>query len=257
MMKRVGEQNVHGGEYMEDSNYIFANGHGAIGNYGMDGPDLVSAGYGRILEKIVRRITPTTGGWLGLSTIFGVRFAKGYSAATVTGLDMGPSFMFLDSCTCGKIDGVYPKQNVVMSYVHTGVGTIVASTTGSNIAGGYLPGKENEYDTPFSIARARREWFKKAEQGIYPDLHFGFKMFEDMSAFMKEEDCSVGEALKLAKNIYLPEDLPWNLWWSPPLSGGDAPDVYGPHEDEKHTTYFEFTLYGDPAFNPYEPCNEG
>jgi hypothetical protein len=76
---------------------------------------------------------------------------------------------------------------------------------------------------------------------------------------MKEKDCSVGEALKLAKNRYLPEDGPWELFWTPPLSsssGPDPEDVYGPHLETKYTTYFEFTLYGDPAFNPYEPVNE-
>jgi hypothetical protein len=250
----IGDQVVKGGEYMENSNYIFANGHGAIPTYGMDGPDLVSAGFGKIIEKITRRLTPIGGGWMGPS--FGL--GKSYTSASVPGLDMGPSFMFLDSCTCGKIDGVYPEQNVVMAHIQAGVGTIIASTTGSNIPGGYLPGKNKMTDTPLSVWRARKIAEKNAKQGIYPDLHFGFKMFEDMSAFMKEEDCSVGEALKLAKNKYLPEDISWELWWTPPLSSSaDAPDVYGPHEEAKYTTYFEFTLYGDPAFNPYEPINEG
>lgn len=256
MRNLIGEQAVHGGEYMENSNYIFANGHGAIGTYGMDGPDLVSAGYGKIIEKIIRRLTPITGGWLGPSRGLG----RNYNPASVTGLDMGPSFMFLDSCTCGKIDGVYPQQNVVMSHVHAGVGTIVASTTGSNIPGGYLPGKTHMYDTPFSIWLARTKWDKNIKNGVFPDLHFGFKLFEDMATFMKEKDCSVGEALKLAKNIYLPEDVSWELFWTPPLtssSSANPDDVYGPHTETKYTTYFEFTLYGDPAFNPYEPVNGG
>jgi len=250
----IGDQVVKGAEYMENSNYIFANGHGAISSYGMDGPDLVSAGFGKILEKLIRWITPIGGGWLGPGTGLG----KSYTPISVTGLDMGPSFMFLDSCTCGKIDGVYPDQNVVLALLHAGVGNIVSSTTGSNIPGGYLPGKNKMTDTPFSVWKARKEWEKKAEKGIYPDLHFGFKMFEDMSGYMKEEDCSVGEAFKLAKNKYLPEDITWELWWTPPLSSNsDAPDVFGRHEEAKYTTYFEFNLYGDPAFNPYEPVNEG
>ena len=250
----IGDQVVKGGEYMENSNYIFANGHGAISVYGMGGPDLVAAGFGKILEKIVLRLTPIGGGWLGP----GFGLGKTYTPVTVTGLDMGPSFMFLDSCTCGKIDGVYPEQNVVLALLHAGVGNIISSTTGSNIPGGYLPGKNKMTDTPFSVWKARNEWEKKAEQGIYPDLHFGFKMFEDISSYMKEEDCSTGEAFKEAKNIYLPEDIIWELWWTPPLtSSSDAPDVYGRHEEAKYTTYFEFVLYGDPAFNPYEPCNEG
>ena len=86
MRNMIGEQNVHGGEYMENSNYIFANGHGAIATYGMDGPDLVSAGFGTIIEKIVRRLTPIGGGWLGPS--FGL--GRNFDSASVTGLDMGP-----------------------------------------------------------------------------------------------------------------------------------------------------------------------
>jgi len=250
----IGDHVVKGGEYMENSNYIFANGHGGIETYGMAGPDLVAAGYGKIMEKIVLRLTPIGGGWLGPGTGLG----KSYTAASVTGLDMGPSFMFLDSCTCGKIDGVYPEQNVVLALLHAGVGNIISSTTGSNIPGGYLPGKNKMTDTPLSVWKTRNEWEKKAEQGIYPDLHFGFKLFEDISNYAKEKDCSIGEAFKLAKNKYLPEDITWELWWTPPLSSSsDAPDFYGRHEEAKYTTYFEFTLYGDPAFNPYEPCNEG
>lgn len=255
----IGEHAVKGGEYMEQSNYIFANAHGAIGTYGMDGPDLVSAGFdiklipGKWIEKIVRRVTPIFAGWVGP----GMGLGTSYTPKTVTGLEMGPSFMWLDSCTCGKIDGVYPKQSVSMALLHSGVGCLVASTTGSNIPGGYLPGKDKMTDTRLSVFLAEKEWEKKVEQGIYPDLHFGFKMFEDMSGFLKEEDCSTGEAFKQMKNIYLPEDLDWELWWTPPLSGGDAPDVYGPHHEAKYTSYYEFTMYGDPAFNPYEPVNEG
>ena len=249
----IGDQVVKGGEYMENSNYIFANGHGAISTFGMDGPDLVAAGYGKIIEKIILRFTPIGGGWLGP----GFGLGKSYTPISVTGLDMGPSFMFLDSCTCGKIDGVYPEQNVVLALLHAGVGNIISSTTGSNIPGGYLPGKNKMTDTPLSVWKAYREWERKAEQGIYPDLHFGFKLFEDISNYAKEKDCSIGEAFKHAKNTYLPEDITWELWWTPPLSSSsDTPDVYGRHDEAKYTTYFEFVLYGDPAFNPYEPINE-
>ena len=255
----IGEHVVKGGEYMEQSNYIFANAHGAIGTFGMDGPDLVSAGFdiklipGKWIEKIVRRVTPIFAGWVGP----GMGLGKSYTPKTVTGLEMGPSFMWLDSCTCGKIDGVYPEQSVSMALLHSGVGCLVASTTGSNIPGGYLPGKDKMTDTRLSVYLAEKEWEKKVQQGIYPDLHFGFKMFEDMSGFLKEQDCSTGEAFKQMKNIYLPEDIDWQLWWTPPLSGGDAPDVYGPHHEAKYTSYYEFTMYGDPALNPYEPVNEG
>jgi hypothetical protein len=255
----IGESVVKGGEYMENSNIILANAHGAISNFGMDGPDLVSTGLdleiipGEWITKLIRRITPLTGGWQGPGEGLGIP----YKALTVTELDLGPSFMFLDSCTCGKIDGVHPYQSVSTAFLHSGLGTLIASTTGSNIPGGYLPGKDKMTDNPISIWKARKEWEKKAENGKFPDPHFGFKLYEDLTVYMNENNASVGEALRIARNKYLPEDIDWKLWWTPPLSSGTAVDVYGKHEEEKHTTYFEFNLYGDPAFNPYEPENEG
>jgi hypothetical protein len=165
------------------------------------------------------------------------------------------------------MDGVYPHQSVSQALLHVGVANLISSTTGSNIPGGYLPGKDKLTDTPLSVWKARREWEKKVEQGIYPDLHFGFKLNEDLSHYLNENDCSVGEALRNVKNRYLPEDLDWQLWWTPPLrydhdgnlvgSSSGGPTGLGPHKDTKYTTYFEFTLYGDPAFNPYEPSNNG
>ncbi len=264
--EHIGKQVVKGGEYMEQSNYIFANAHGAIGTFGMGGPDLVSTGIdirlipGKWIQNTIRWLTPIGGGWLGPG--FGLE--NGYTPRSVTGLELGPSFMFLESCTCGKIDGVYPQQNVGQALLHAGAGALVASTTGSNIGGGYLPGTHegilgnHMWDTPLSVAKARREWEKKAEQGIYIDPHFGYKIYEDMVMHMGDEDSSVGEALMHAKNNYLPYDIDWKLWWTPPLSSGeDKPDVYGPHKEAKYTSYYEFTLYGDPGFNPYEPSNEG
>jgi hypothetical protein len=256
----VGEDVVKGGEYMEQSNYIFTSGHGTIELYGLDGPDLVVSGFdiilipGKWLKWITRRLSPISGGWIGPGRIL----AKEYTPISVPGLDMGPSFMFLDSCVTGKIDGIYPQQNIGQALLHAGVGCLVTATTGSLIPGGYLPGKDKMTDTPFSVWKLRKEWEKKIEEGEYPPLHYGNKLFEDMCNYMKLKDCSVGEALRHAKNRYLKEDLSWKLWWTPPLgSSVEVPDVYGPHEETKYITYFEFTLYGDPAFNPYEPVNEG
>ncbi|MDH7517067.1 MAG: hypothetical protein QHH19_01800 [Candidatus Thermoplasmatota archaeon] len=69
---------------------------------------------------------------------------------------------------------------------------------------------------------------------------------------------SVGMALRNAKNKYLPEDANWTMYWNPPLGpfgllGGKS--VKTPAIDAKYTCYQEYCLYGDPAFNPYEPCN--
>lgn len=264
IMSLVGEDVVNGGEIFENSNYIFITAHGGIGTFGTAGTELFTTGLSKPVNWFFERfVTPVSGGWIGPSNFPPIiTFEKSYKPRTVTGLNLGPSFMWLESCTCGKIDGVHPEQSVSMALLHSGIGNLVASTTGSNIPGGYLPGSHNTifgetmWDTPFSIWKARRNWEKKAEQDIYPEAHFGPKIYEDMCKYMEEEDCSTGEALRYAKNKYLPEDIDWELWWTPPLSTGGV-DVYGPHETAKYTSYFEFTIYGDPAFNPYEPVNEG
>ncbi|GAH46500.1 unnamed protein product, partial [marine sediment metagenome] len=76
------------------------------------------------------------------------------------------------------------------------------------------------------------------------------------------------------KNIYLEKDANSTFLWTPPLTlstgcsfidqeffdsvqtglfGNDRTRVL----DKKYVALHEFTIYGDPAFNPYQPCNEG
>jgi len=67
--------------------------------------------------------------------------------------------------------------------------------------------------------------------GSYPMVGLNMGTSGDLSYYTMDnlitKDCTVGEALQQGK----------------PNVG----DVIS----------FEYTLYGDPAFNPYEPCNEG
>jgi hypothetical protein len=81
-------------------------------------------------------------------------------------------------------------------------------------------------------------------------------------------------ALRNAKNQYLPKDANSTFLWTPPLSfnSGDAivnaeflKIFNGIQNDnirtrtlgKKYVALHEFTLYGDPAFNPYQPINDG
>ena len=169
-------------------------------------------------------------------------------------VEFGPSFMWLESCFCGKITGMYPKENIGQSFIHSGVNCLVASTTGSNIPGGYLDPKNYMFDTKLRTELNLRQWEKKAEQGIYPEFHFGVKIYSDMCHYLSEDDATVGRAFRDAKNQYLPEDEDWELWWSPPLSSGEDAE-YGTHIASKYTSFFEYVLYGDPAFNPYTPTD--
>ena len=264
----AGEGNVKGREVIENSNYLWLTGHGSIYNFGMDGPDLVNAGFDgiflnapRLWQNILKKVISPyfvvgfwgPGGHLG-------KIGE-YSPRAVTTVDFGPSFLWLESCFCGKIYGVYPEENIGQAFIHAGVNAMVAATTGSNIPGGYLEPKDKMYDTFWKVNKMERIWENKAEQGEYPDFHFGVKIYNDMCHYLVEEDLTMGQAFRDAKNVYLPEDADWELWWSPPLSAlgyssasaGGGDEGFGTHMAAKYTSFHEYVLYGDPAFNPYEP----
>ena len=92
------------------------------------------------------------------------------------------------------------------------------------------------------------------KRDIYPDLHFGPKIFSDMCMELSKNK-SLGRAFRDAKNDYLPQDADWELWWSPPLTSAkkNVEEGYGKHLPAKYTTFYEYNLYGDPAFKPYIP----
>jgi len=150
----LGEEKVKGREILESSNFIWLTGHGCPYNFGLDGPDAVAAGFDGIIlnaPKLWQKIFKNTfiphfvggfwgpGGWLG-------RVGE-YNPRSVSTVNFGPSFMWLESCLCAKITGMYPKNVISQTILHSGVNALIASTTGSNIPGGYLPGKNHMWDT--------------------------------------------------------------------------------------------------------------
>ena len=274
--KLVGEGNVKGGKIMESSNFILANAHGNQNLFGTSGIDLTAAGFGGpVIHSGLKKILPLiAGGFLGPGSSLG-KIGE-YGTRGVEGMNLGPSFMWLESCICGKIDGMYPKASVGQALLHAGVTSLIASPAGSNIAGGYLEPKNAMYDTPFSVWRAYKNAIKDAKEGVYPDPHFGYKIYTDLCEDLEENDISVGLAFRNAKNRYLPEDADWELWWAPPLftTGNFLLDLEitnnyaerlkstignhkGPMLENKYISFQEYLLFGDPAFNPYEPCNTG
>ena len=193
-----------------------------------------------------------------------------YNTRNVENMNLGPSFLWIESCICGKIDGVYPKQGISQAFLHSGCNAVIAATTTSNIAGGYLEGKNTKYDLPGQTLIRYLKANRNAKQGIYPDLHFGFKIYSDLLEELNEEGMSIGFAYRNARNRYLPEDAEWLVWWSPPLiTTGDskldaeilnnmvstANSGLDPRLDNKYQSFYEYALYGDPAFVPYVPSN--
>jgi len=272
----VGEGAVEGGEIMKNSNFIWANAHGNQNLFGMSGIDLTAAGLGGpFIHSIMKEFLPVMfGGFFGPGFSYGIQ--GDYNTRGVENMELGPSFMWLESCICGKIDGMFPQANIGQTLLHAGITSLVASPTGSNIAGGYIEPKNRMYDTPLSVLRAKIGAFLDARQGVYPEPHFGYKMYTDLCEDLRINNVSVGLAFRNARNKYLPEDAEWELWWSPPLvtTGNYILDneimnnIYqkikstanggkGPMLENKYITYQEYLLFGDPAFNPYEPVNEG
>ncbi len=262
----AGEDQAKGREILENSNILWVTGHGSIYNFAMDGPDLVNAGFDGIIlkapnlwQKILKNFFSPffVGGFWGPGGFLGN--VGSYNTRSVTSVDFNPSIIWLDSCLCGKILGTTPEANVGQSFIHAGVNTLIASTTGSNIPGGYLEPKNHMYDTFLSKNKAKRQWDQKVEENEYPDFHFGYKIFNDICYSLSDDDATIGKAFRDAKNDYLPQDAEWDLWWSPPLSAlglstlASGDEGFGPHIAAKYTTYQEFVLFGDPAFNPYTP----
>jgi hypothetical protein len=59
-------------------------------------------------------------------------------------------------------------------------------------------------------------------------------------------------ALRYAKNKYLPKDANSTFMWTPPLPLATSSSTEETKAlDKKYVCIHEFTLYGDPAFNPY------
>ncbi len=274
----AGEDNVRGKEVLEKSNFIWITGHGSPFGFGMDGPGLVYSNYNGVVLNAPRLWSSFLKNAISpyfLSSFWGPGGSLGkagdYTSQHVSKLQLGPSFMWLESCFCGRITGIYPENSVNQAFIHAGLVSLVASTTGSNIPGGYLEPKMHMWDTVASVNRLKRQWESAMDEGTYPELHFGWKIFDDLCHMVVEEDKSIGYALRDARNQYLPNDADWELWWSPPLSllldeaaykdfmkrtSGSDTSGFGPHLAEKFTSFNEYVLYGDPAFNPYEPRNE-
>ena len=252
----VGEGNVKGGEILENSNFVFLTAHGAQHNFGMPGPELVASGFKGLFgivnwQKYIEKLIPLfAGGFWGPG---GEADKVGdYTSRSIAELDLGPSFLWLESCFLGRINGLYGRSTICPSFIHAGANAVIGSSTGSNIPGGYLEEKTRMFDLPLETTRKFKQAQADAEQNIFPDFHFGVKIYEDLCNNLKDMDCSIGLAFRDAKNVYLPEDAEWELWWNPPLSSGED-SGYGDHVSAKYTSYHEYVLYGDPAFNPYVP----
>ena len=253
-----GEDHVRGKEAHENSNFIFLHGHGAPDQINLGNEGLAGLGLGYVILPWILQVLTHVFKYGPSSSI-----AKGiFNCRSVEQANLGPSFIWFETCLAAWIDGRHPQTCLSQSYLHAGANAIIISTTPSNVPGGYL-----EPYTPYtSILGTIPAYIKAkldAKKGIYPEHHFGEKLYADLLEDMQEHDSTIGSALRESRNKYLEEDADWDMYWTPPLKKlGDAlfkkRDVEKDNFIEhKYVNYQEFLLYGDPAFNPYEPANLG
>ncbi len=267
--QEIGEGVAKGGETHEHSNFVLANAHGNQHMYSMGDIGVYKLGMGLprgILPLFWEKMATITGLGPGIS-LGGLGY---YSTRNVEHMDMGPSFLWIESCICGKIDGMYPQQGASQSFLHAGCAAVVASTTTSNVPGGYIEPKQTKYDFPGQSLYRYMQAKQDARKGIYPDQHFGFLIYSLVCDELKNKETSLGMAFREAKNQYLPKDADWEVWWSPPLlttgiasldaeyqkhMADNQPSGLDKRLDNKYMSFYEYALYGDPAFIPYVPMN--
>lgn len=255
-----GEKHVKGGELMEECNMIWQYAHG--------NPNMYVAG-DICASTLGWRFFPLLLNYAGrtLGYIVNTRMSQHgtYSTRSVEQLELGPSVMATYSCFGAKIDGMYPKSCISQAILHAGANAFISGTTTTNCPGGYLePYGPGRYNIRGFIATVLN-----AKKGIYPEPTFGGRIFTDFYDAIGE-DQDVGTALRNARNAYLPQDINSTFRWVPPLNSNYfsgcifLKTTAGSHEGEtqnfprhKYMSYYEYTLFGDPAFNPYEPINEG
>jgi len=241
-----GERVVKGGKYQENSNFIFAFNHGIY--YLYESGDVLLDARGFPPVTWLSRFIPLLSSGLSSKGAYSVRY--------VVNMNFGPSVIFVESCIVGRTDGLLPENCLTQAYLHSGVNAIVASTRVTADPGYLEPGKIFKGFGIWGFLNATKNLLL---YGKYPEPHFGAVVAEDFILDLIENDSTVGMALRNAKNKYLPKDANSTFLWTPPLKNGNTlvRFEHGKYMDKKYVCLHEFTLYGDPAFNPYQPVNNG
>jgi hypothetical protein len=258
------EDIVIGGKLQENSNLIISNSHaiwfekehGDIQMNAVCRPILLYQFIRRVLDGRIRTPLDQLGA---------------YSVRDVSVMDMGPSVMLVEGCGSGKIDGIHPQNSLAIAYMHAGVNAYISPTTFSAFYGALEPRPNFRGGVGFGIVGYLKAALN-ARKGVYPDLNFNEYIFENMVLNMAKNDVPIGVALRDGKNAYLPAQFDKTFRWTPPLSiisnlpteirneidqgmKSTAQDMRFPVE--KYSTIYQINLLGDPAFNPYEPINNG
>ena len=250
-------QRINGGKNQENSNFIFSFAHGQPmgfnhGDVFIDSMGFSLPGLPGIIHQLLSRWLPH-----GISAFLpaGLSSRGAYNVRTVENMEMGPSVMMVESCYVGRIDGMYPRNCISQAYLHAGVNTFISSSRGSP-GPGYLDLRSNPIGLGISEYAQTMRLYR---QGTDPDLHLTPLQASLFYTGLINENVDVGTAFRNARNRYLPLDANSTFYWSPPLTNSyDTDNEEGSKVlEKKYVNFYEYNLFGDPAFNPYEPSNNG
>lgn len=258
-----GEDKVVGGQKQMDSNLIFTFAHGSFNLYEHGDVFIDSRGFPGLTW--ISRYYPTVRSSLSCKGTFEVR--------AVDDMEYGPSVIFVLSCITGRTDGLDADNVLSQAYIHAGVNAYIGATR-VTADPGYLEPRPLPGGWGFGILGLMNASWNLAVKGEYPQTHFGSVIAEDFIDDLIQNDSSTGLALRNAKNKFLPKDANSTFLWTPPLSlaltgnpiiDQEIDQLRSPQPvnertrtlDKKYVCLHEFTLYGDPAFNPYQSVNNG
>ncbi len=255
VIAKYGDKKINGAEDQMNSNFIFSFGHGQPMGFIHSDVQGDSVGFRPILiHNLLNRITFASG-LPGFSS--GIADIGWYNVRTVTGLDYGPSVMFIESCYVGRIDAWYPKANAGQAFLHSGVNALIASSRGTP-----GPGYLDERTRPVGLGI--KEFLQTRKDPDLYDLHFSGLYANDVFTSLGAEDATMGLAFRNARNAQW-EDAESSFFWAPPLTidvesqkniDDSIQELSGEEKlclEKKYTCQLEYNLFGDPAFNPYTP----
>ena len=259
----AGEKIATGGIDQKESNFIFTFAHGQPMGYSHGDVQTNSIGFRPVLlQNFWNRFFFGTG-LPQLAT--GLGMVGGYDVRYVSNMELGPSVVFVESCYIGRIDGFPANCTTSQAYIHAGVNAFIASSRGTP-GPGYLDARKNAKG--FGVS----EFIKTINNPELQEPHFSalhaVNIFEDLT----KNDADIGTAFRNARNKFM-DDADSTFFWTPPLSlrietSSDVDlllnNIRPTSDDEdakcmekKYTCLLEYNLFGDPAFNPYEPSNKG
>ena len=267
-IKALGDSSelVIGGKLEQNSNLIISDSHAIW--FEKEAGDILMSSIGgpRIIYQLLVRYIPLFPFASPLANL------GAYSVREVSNTEMGPSVMMVEGCGSGKIDGFLPTNSLASAYLHAGANAYMSPTTFSAFYGALEP-RFGSKGIGFGIAGYLKA-MRDLKKGQYVPVIFNEYIFEHAYLEMFDKNVDIGTALRNAKNAFLPAQFDLKFRWTPPLSiSSRLPyDVQQQINDdnikstaaedltfpvEKYCTIYQMNLLGDPAFNPYEPCNEG